>query len=245
VPVFTETERARFGALPPIPFDEEGDWAREEWRRSWRWRGPGQTRADVLRTYAEKMRPGARERGATAIAAYDMAGALRAVRQPLLIVRPEGRSVGRDRARARPAPRRDLCRAARAGPRPLVGGAGAHGVAGRGFPPLITLALLLAAAGPIALDDGWQEATVSVADLDARIAFFREVAGWELVGRGTVGRAQLDAWRIPAGTTAETALLRQPGVARGTVRLVAFSGAEGGRASDPRRVPGRAAAGPA
>lgn len=89
VPVFSADERARFGALPPIPFDEAGDWAREEWRRSWAWRGPGQSRADVLRTYAEKMRPGARERGATAIAAYDMAAGLRAVRQPLLIARPK------------------------------------------------------------------------------------------------------------------------------------------------------------
>ena len=88
VPVFTDAERASFGALPPIPFDEDGDWAREEWRRSWRWRGPGQSRASVLRTYAEKMRPGARERGATAIAAYDMARALAGLRQPLMIVRP-------------------------------------------------------------------------------------------------------------------------------------------------------------
>lgn len=88
VPVFTPEERARFGALPPIPWDEAGDWAREEWRRSWTWRGPGQTREDVLRTYAEKMRPGARERGATAIAAYDMAGALALIDKPLMIVRP-------------------------------------------------------------------------------------------------------------------------------------------------------------
>lgn len=88
VPVFTAEERARFGALAPIPFDEDGDWAREEWRRSWFWRGPGQTRESVLRTYGEKMRPGARERGAAAIAAYDMAGALQGLAQPLMILRP-------------------------------------------------------------------------------------------------------------------------------------------------------------
>ena len=88
VPVFSAEERASFGAQTPIPFDEEGDWAREEWRRSWRWRGPGQTREMVMRTYAEKMRPGARERGASAIAAYDMADALARVRQPLMIIRP-------------------------------------------------------------------------------------------------------------------------------------------------------------
>jgi pimeloyl-ACP methyl ester carboxylesterase len=89
VPVFSAPERASFGAQPPIPFDEEGDWAREEWRRSWRWRGPGQSRESVLRTFAEKMRPGARERGARAIAAFDMAGALRASTTPLLLVRPK------------------------------------------------------------------------------------------------------------------------------------------------------------
>ena len=89
VPVFSAPERASFGAQPPIPFDEEGYWAREEWRRSWRWRGPGQSRESVLRTFAEKMRPGARERGARAIAAFDMAGALRASTTPLLLVRPK------------------------------------------------------------------------------------------------------------------------------------------------------------
>jgi len=89
VPVFSAAERASFGALPPIPFDEDGAWAREEWRRSWHWRGPGQSPASVLRTYAEKMRPGARERGARAIAAFDMAAALQAVTTPLLLMRPK------------------------------------------------------------------------------------------------------------------------------------------------------------
>lgn len=90
---------------------------------------------------------------------------------------------------------------------------------------MIALALALASAPPPPLDDGWHEATISVADLDARIAFFEDVAGWEVVSRGLVGREQLDAWRIPAGMTAQTALVRQPGSPRGMVRLVAFSGA--------------------
>ena len=89
VPVLTATERKEFAALPPIPFDEAGDWAREEWRRSWQWRGPGQTRDDVLKSFAEKMRPTARYQGARAIVAFDMADALRALQQPLLIVRPK------------------------------------------------------------------------------------------------------------------------------------------------------------
>jgi len=89
IPVFDEAQRASMGALTPIPFDEGGDWAREEWRRSWHWRGPGQTRDSVLRSFAEKMRFGARERGAQAIAAFDMASALTAIRQPLMLVRPK------------------------------------------------------------------------------------------------------------------------------------------------------------
>ena len=88
VPVLTEEERARFAALPPIPFDEAGDFAREEWQRSMRWRGPGQTVDSVKRTYAEKMRPGARERGATAVVAYDLAAALPAIDCPVMVIRP-------------------------------------------------------------------------------------------------------------------------------------------------------------
>lgn len=88
VPVLNDAERKEFAALPPIPFDEAGDWAREEWRRSWHWRGPGQTRDDLLKSFAEKMRPTARLQGARAIVAFDMTKALHAVRQSLLIVRP-------------------------------------------------------------------------------------------------------------------------------------------------------------
>jgi len=88
IPVLTESERAAFGAQTPIAFDEAGDWAREEWRRSWTWRGPGQSQHSVLRTFAEKMRPGARERGAHAIMRYDMATALQQLTPPLMILRP-------------------------------------------------------------------------------------------------------------------------------------------------------------
>ncbi|MFM8518086.1 MAG: alpha/beta fold hydrolase [Nevskiaceae bacterium] len=88
VPVFSAEERASFGAQTPIPFDEQGEWAREEWRRSWHWRGPMQSRDSVLRTYAEKMRPGARERGARAIVSFDMGAALQQIRQPLMLMRP-------------------------------------------------------------------------------------------------------------------------------------------------------------
>lgn len=88
VPLLTDAERAHFAALPPIPFDEAGEWARAEWQRTWAWRGPGQSLDDLLKSFAEKLRLNARRIGAAAIASFDMAPALRALRQPLLIARP-------------------------------------------------------------------------------------------------------------------------------------------------------------
>lgn len=87
VPVLTAEERAAGAALPPIPFDEAGDWARAEWQRSWRWRGPGQGVDSVLATFAAKVRPGVRERGARAILAHDTGAALQAATAELYIVR--------------------------------------------------------------------------------------------------------------------------------------------------------------
>jgi catechol 2,3-dioxygenase-like lactoylglutathione lyase family enzyme len=89
---------------------------------------------------------------------------------------------------------------------------------------LLILLLLLVQPVPAAADAGWREAFVSVADLDERIAFFRDVIGWEVVGRGAVSRSQLDAWRLPPAAAAETALVRSPGADSGVIRLVQFSG---------------------
>lgn len=87
VPVLTAEERAAGAALPMIPFDTDGAFAQQEWQRSWKWRGPGQSDASVMATFAEKMRPGVRGRGAAAILAYDMAPTLKAATHPLMIVR--------------------------------------------------------------------------------------------------------------------------------------------------------------
>lgn len=87
VPVLTAEERAAGAALPHIAFDEDGDFAREEWRRSWRWRGPGQPLESVLATYSAKMRPGVRERGAQAILAYDLIPVLEATKHSMMIIR--------------------------------------------------------------------------------------------------------------------------------------------------------------
>lgn len=88
VPVLSAQERAQFAALPPIPFDEDGVFAQREFERSMRWRGPGQSTDSIKRTFAEKMRPGARERGATAVVAYDLAATLRSIQKKVLVLRP-------------------------------------------------------------------------------------------------------------------------------------------------------------
>lgn len=87
VPVLTEEERAAGAALPRIPFDTDGEFAKMEWQSSWKWRGPGQSETSVFATFAEKMRPGARQRGAQAILAYNIEPVLKSATQPLMIVR--------------------------------------------------------------------------------------------------------------------------------------------------------------
>ena len=89
IPILTQEEKDRFAALPPIAFDEEGEFLKTEWQRSMQWRGPGQTVDSVKRTFAEKMRPGARERGATAVVKYDLETPLTALNKPLLVFRPK------------------------------------------------------------------------------------------------------------------------------------------------------------
>lgn len=86
VPVLTEIERKNGAALPKIPFDTLGDFAKKEWQSSWKWRGPGQSQNSVYSTFSAKMRPGTRERGAQAILAYDLEPELKKVSHPVLLV---------------------------------------------------------------------------------------------------------------------------------------------------------------
>lgn len=87
VPVLTMQERAAGAALPPIPFDTDGDFAKKEWQSSWKWRGPGQDEKSVFATFSEKMRPGARDRRAEAILAYDLEPVLKTATHNMMIVR--------------------------------------------------------------------------------------------------------------------------------------------------------------
>lgn len=71
---------------------------------------------------------------------------------------------------------------------------------------------------------GWREAVLSVSDLAGWINLWTQAAGYEVVYRGQAGKDWLEVWQLPAGASAEEALLSNPGTESGFLRLVEFSG---------------------
>lgn len=88
----------------------------------------------------------------------------------------------------------------------------------------LTLSAQISAESPVA--GGYQEAVFSVSDTDEWVETFEDVAGWEVLHRGTVDRATLEAWALPESGTATEVLVGNPGTTRGYVRLVQFEGLE-------------------
>jgi catechol 2,3-dioxygenase-like lactoylglutathione lyase family enzyme len=72
--------------------------------------------------------------------------------------------------------------------------------------------------------DGWNEAVVSVIDLDAAERLYREVAGWEVVHRGRARPEQARAWLLGNEVAIDEVVLANPGEERRHVRLVRFHG---------------------
>jgi catechol 2,3-dioxygenase-like lactoylglutathione lyase family enzyme len=70
----------------------------------------------------------------------------------------------------------------------------------------------------------WQEAVVSVRDLDRWSDALDALFGWKVELRGAVDPAWLAAWGLPAAARAEEILLFHPDDAPRRVRLVKFSG---------------------
>jgi catechol 2,3-dioxygenase-like lactoylglutathione lyase family enzyme len=70
----------------------------------------------------------------------------------------------------------------------------------------------------------WQEAVVSVRDLDRWIDALDALFGWKVELRGAVDPAWLAAWGLPAGAGAEEALLFHPDDAPRRLRLLRFDG---------------------
>ena len=77
---------------------------------------------------------------------------------------------------------------------------------------------------PVTTSD-WQEAVVSVTDLDRTARFFLEIGGYEVKWRGALGEDSIAAWGLPEKTTGEALLLGSPGYDSGLVRLVRFDNA--------------------
>jgi catechol 2,3-dioxygenase-like lactoylglutathione lyase family enzyme len=86
------------------------------------------------------------------------------------------------------------------------------------------------------LENPWQEALLSVRDLDAAARFFVEVGGFEAVARGALDDSELAYWQLADGVSGEYLLLRAPGSGHGWLRFVRFDGVE----QRPIRVGARA-----
>jgi len=70
----------------------------------------------------------------------------------------------------------------------------------------------------------WQEAVVSVTDLDRSARFFIEIGGYEVRWRGDVDRDELTAFGLPSAASGEALLLGPADADSGLVRLVRFDG---------------------
>ena len=78
----------------------------------------------------------------------------------------------------------------------------------------------------------WQEAVLSVTDLDASARFFREIGSYEDKARGSVSASEIASWGLAADATGEALVLGRAGEDQANLRLIRFDGAG-------RRVPMR------
>ncbi|MDJ0709218.1 MAG: VOC family protein [Woeseiaceae bacterium] len=71
----------------------------------------------------------------------------------------------------------------------------------------------------------WQEAVVSVTDLDRSAQFFVEIGGYEMKWRGPLDPSEIRYWGLPAAASGEALLLGPEGQDSGLIRLVRFDNA--------------------
>jgi len=83
----------------------------------------------------------------------------------------------------------------------------------------------------------WQEAVVSVSDIDRSARFFVEIGGYEEKWRGVLDASEISAWGLPGDVSGEALLLGPAGQETGLVRLIRFDNA--GR-KEPTRPGARA-----
>ncbi len=79
-------------------------------------------------------------------------------------------------------------------------------------------------AAPIT-DQVWQEAVVSVTDLDRTAEFFIEIGAYETKWRGPMDPTEIAAWNLDTQASAEAMLIGPPGQDTGLIRLVRFDDA--------------------
>ena len=77
---------------------------------------------------------------------------------------------------------------------------------------------------PVTRSD-WQEAVVSVTDLDRTARFFMEIGGYEVKWRGALGEDEIAAWGLAETAAGEALLIGPSGYETGLVRLVRFDNA--------------------
>ena len=71
----------------------------------------------------------------------------------------------------------------------------------------------------------WQEAVISVTDLDVTARFFLEIGQYDTVWRGPIDPSEIAAWGLPESASGEALLLGPAGYESGLVRLVRFDNA--------------------
>ncbi len=72
---------------------------------------------------------------------------------------------------------------------------------------------------------GWTEVVQSVSDLNRHVGQLQDIAGWEVLLRGSLDEATLAAWQLDPAITGTQVLMGNPGSSRGYIRLVQFHGA--------------------
>lgn len=71
----------------------------------------------------------------------------------------------------------------------------------------------------------WQEAVVSVSDIDRTARFFTEIGGYERKFQGPLDRSEIASWGLPDTASGEALLLGPAGQDTGQIRLVRFDNA--------------------
>ena len=106
-----------------------------------------------------------------------------------------------------------------------------------GLTTIFVCAITACAVAEPVTDKVWQEAVVSVTDLNRSAQFFVAIGGYEAKWRGDVSSSEIRAWGLPESASGEALLLGPPGQDSGLVRLIRFDGA--GR-KEPTRPGARA-----